>query len=221
MEKNRIRTGDLLWAAAFLCCVSIFIFPVSKEIFLRATQSHAWLCGFLKFFVLATMGDLLGLRISNGQWKIPSGIFFKACLWGILGIAITFAMPLYSGGIADMMSSGIVPFEGSFLALAFFSSSAMNLTFGPMLYVYHQFGALFIDAKCENRKQKNHLSSLVERIDWKTMVCFSWAKTCPLMWIPLHTIVFLTPPQYRVVLSAFFSVLLGALIAIAGKKRAG
>lgn len=46
-----------------------------------------------------------------------------------------------------------------------------------------------------------------------------WLKTCPYFWIPAHTIVFLLPNQYRVLVSAFLSIALGLLLAIAKKGK--
>lgn len=219
LQKNRCLAGDLLWSLLILLCGAILLVPESRDLFLQTTESHAYISGFFKFFVLATMGDLLGLRIINKRWRFPQGFFFKACLWGLMGMAITLLMSVYHEGVLGAMSLKRLPFENIGLAVAFFSSAIMNLTFGPMLYIYHKFGELFIDMKYENKGGKVALSALVERMDWNTMVCFSWLKTCPLMWIPLHTIVFLLPTQYRVVVSAFLSVFLGALIAFSKSKR--
>ncbi len=216
---NKCVAGDVLWALVFLMCISVIVFPVSREAFTGATESHPYICGFFKFGVLATMGDLLGLRITDGRWSLPQGFVFKACLWGAIGMAITLVMSVYNEGVAGAMSMGRLPFGGSRIALAFLSSAVMDLTFGPMLYVYHRFGELFIDARCENKGRKVALRELVKQVDWETMVCFSWVKTCILIWIPLHTIVFLLPSQYRVIVSAMLSVLLGVIIALSKKKK--
>lgn len=66
----------------------------------------------------------------------------------------------------------------------------MNVTFGPMMMVFHKFCDLYIDEKYEN-KGKITLSKLVDKVDWYSLVEFSWVKTCLLFWIPVHTIVFL------------------------------
>lgn len=63
------------------------------------------------------------------------------------------------------------------------------------------------------------MNELIDRIDWHSMVKFSWIKTCPLFWIPAHTIVFLLPEQYRVITSAFLSIALGVMMAISKKSK--
>ncbi len=105
------------------------------------------------------------------------------------------------------------------IAQAFFGSAVMNLTFGPMMMFFHRIMDLWIDSSYE-KKGKVSLSVLVDKIDWHSLVEFSWAKTCLFFWIPAHTIVFMLPPQYRVLVSAFLSIALGLLLAFAKKGKA-
>ncbi len=209
--------GDFLWGSVLLIWILILVIPSARVIFIEATELHPYMGGFFKFFILATMGDLLGARILKGEWVLPRGIVFKAIVWGTLGMVITLVFTVFTGGAAVAQAAGRLPFEGSKLAQAFFGSAIMNLTFGPMMYIYHKFGDLFIDLKYENNGGKVFVKDLVDRVDWHTMVSFSWLKTCTLIWIPCHTIVFLLPAQYRVLASAFLSILLGILVAISKK----
>lgn len=88
------------------------------------------------------------------------------------------------------------------------------------MMAFHRFTELFIDTKYEKNGGKVTLSELVEKNDWHSLVEFSWVKTCPFFWIPAHTIVFMIPTQYRVLASAFLSIALGLLLAIAKKGKA-
>ena len=62
------------------------------------------------------------------------------------------------------------------------------------------------------------LSDVIARIDWQGLVSFVIFKTIPFFWIPAHTITFLLPPEYRVLMAAYLSVALGAILAY-GKRR--
>ncbi|MEN8905142.1 MAG: hypothetical protein ABF289_04195 [Clostridiales bacterium] len=212
------RKGDAFWGILLLIWIVVLVVPVLRDAFIKFTEIHPYIGGFIKFFVLASMGDMLGARILFNEWIFPKGFFFKAIVWGILGIMITLVFTVYIQGTAVAMEMGRLPFNGSTLALAFFGSSVMNLTFGPMMYVYHKFADLYIDAKYEN-KGKITVKSLVDKVDWYSIVSFSWLKTCLFIWIPLHTLVFLMPSQYRVLASAFLSILLGVLVAITKKAK--
>ncbi|MBV7276090.1 hypothetical protein I6U48_24680 [Clostridium sp. PL3] len=211
------KKGDFWWGFALFLWILILAIPSSRAVFIGVTDAHPYMGGFFKFCILATMGDLLGIRILKSEWIIPKGVVFKAMVWGILGMMITLVFTVFAGGTVVAQTAGRLPFAGSKLAQAFFGSAIMNLTFGPMMYIYHKFGDLFIDLRYEKKGKNITIKDFVDRVDWYTMVSFSWLKTCTLVWIPCHTAVFLLPPQYRVLASAFLSILLGILVAISKK----
>ncbi len=208
--------GDILWSLLLLLWIIMLVVPALREQFLSITESHPYIGGFVKFFLLASMGDMLGFRVLHNRWQFPQGFIAKAVLWGLLGIAITLVFTVYMSGASAAMTSGRLPFAGHRFALAFFGSSIMNLTFGPMMYVYHKFGDLYIDAKIQHGG-KVTVKELVDKLDWYGLVSFSWLKTCLFVWIPMHTLVFLLPSEYRVLASAFLSILLGILVALSKK----
>lgn len=212
------RKGDFLWASVLLIWILILIVPATRTTFIEVTEAHPYMGGFFKFFILASMGDWLGVRILKGEWIIPKGFILKAVVWGILGMMITLVFTVFTAGAGAAQAAGKLPFAGSKLAQAFFGSTIMNLTFGPMMYIYHKFGDLIIDLSYEKKESKITIKDLVDRVDWYTIVSFSWLKTCIFVWIPCHTIVFLLPAEYRVLASAFLSILLGIIIAISKKK---
>ena len=218
----KTRKGDILWGLVLLVWILILVIPATRAVFLQVTDTHPYLGGFVKFFFLATMGDLLGARILKKEWVIPQGFIWKAILWGLIGMVITLVFTVFMGGAAAAQGSQKLPFEGVALAQAFFGSFVMNTTFGPMLYIYHKFGDLYIDAKIDKIKTKREeritVKELVAKVDWNMIVGFFWLKTCVFVWIPAHTIVFLLPVQYRVVASAFLSILLGVIVAISKKN---
>lgn len=55
----------------------------------------------------------------------------------------------------------------------------MNVTFGPMMMVFHRFTDMYIDSKCDNKEAKVTMRELIEKNDWNSLVEFSWLKTCP------------------------------------------
>jgi hypothetical protein len=199
----------------------MLVFPATRTEFITFTGEHAYIGGFIKFSILASLGDLLGFRIMNGRWCFPQGFIFKAIVWGILGVMITLVFTVFFKGAEGAMTGKLLPYDGSRFALAFFGSFIMNTTFGPMMYVYHKFGDMLIDMIYEKRRHefigKITIDAMIKRVDWQTLVKFSWIKSCLFIWIPLHTIVFLLPMEYRVLASAFLSILLGILVALTKK----
>ncbi|MFT5873830.1 MAG: hypothetical protein ACI8WT_002782 [Clostridium sp.] len=214
-----MKKGDLLWAGVLLIWVLILLVPEAREVFIGATDSHPYIGGFIKFGILATMGDLLGVRILKGDWVIPKGIIYKVIVWGVIGLMITLVFTVYMGGVAVAQASAKLPFQGSVLAQAFFGSAIMNLTFGPMMMLFHRFTDMYISMKYEKNGGKVTMSEIIDKNDWHSLVEFSWIKTCPFFWIPAHTVVFMLPGQYRVIVSAFLSIALGTLLTIAKKGK--
>lgn len=213
-----MKKGDIYWLLGILAWVLILVIPATREPFMAYTSAHPYIGGFIKFAILASMGDFLGIRVTRGDYYIPKGIILRGLIWGIIGMMVALVFPFFMSGTAMVQQSGMLPFAGSTLAQAFFGSAIMNLTFGPMMMAFHKFTDQYVDALYE-KKGKITLSALVDRVDWHTLVEFSWVKTCIFFWIPAHTIVFLLPSEYRVLVSAFLSIALGFLLAIAKKKK--
>lgn len=214
-----MKKGDFLWGFILLIWIAILVIPVSRIAFIGFTEGYPYIGGFIKFSILATMGDLLGTRMLKGEWIIPKGLFYKAIIWGIIGLMITLIFTVYMGGAEAAQISGKLPFKGHVIAKAFFGSTIMNVTFGPMMMAFHRFTDTFIDTKYEKHGGKITMDELIDKIDWHSLVKFSWLKTCPLFWIPAHTIVFLLPEEYRVIASAFLSIALGILMTISKKEK--
>ena len=213
-----MKKGDFLWGLILLIWVAILIVPVSRIAFIGFTEAYPYIGGFIKFSILATMGDLLGTRMLKGKRIISNGIIYKAIIWGIIGLMITLVFTVYMSGAEAAQVSGKLPFKGSITAKAFFGSTIMNVTFGPMMMVFHRFTDTFIDTKYEKKGRRITMDELIDKIDWHSLVKFSWLKTCSFFWIPAHTIVFLLPEEYRVIASAFLSIALGILMAISKKE---
>lgn len=216
MKRNM---GDIIWGLIFTLWILMLVFNESREAFINLTSMHPYVGGFIKFAILATMGDMLGYRIVYRQWRFPKGFIFKVFIWGALGMIITLMFTVFSGGVEIAQNTGKLPFEGNTFALAFFISTIMNVTFGPMMYVFHKFADLYIDSCIEHNTLKVSIDELTSSINWNTMVRFSWLTTCLFVWIPCHTVVFLLPEEYRVLASAFLSILLGILIAFSSLKK--
>lgn len=216
MEK--LKKADFIWLAALLVWVIILVLPVSREIFMDFTKAHPYIGGFIKFAILASMGDLLGIRLQKGDYYIPKGFIYRAVVWGIIGMMVALVFTVFMEGAGAAQKAGLLPFEGVALAQAFFGSAIMNLTFGPMMMAMHKFTDLYIDSMYE-KSGKITLSYLVDKVDWHSLVEFSWAKTCTFFWIPAHTIVFMLPSVYRVLISAFLSIALGLLLSIAKRRK--
>lgn len=213
-----MRTGDIVWALALGAIAALLAFPPTHRAFVEATTAHPFLVGFAKFLVLATMGELLALRIVRGRWSAPSGLGCRAVVWGFIGMAIVLVFDIFASGIAAAMSKSLLPGGNSKLAFAFFVSVTMNATFAPAMMLFHRATDTFIDLTFEQRRPRVGLAEVVSAIDWQGFVSFVLLKTIPFFWVPAHTVTFLLPLEYRVLAAAMLSIALGVILAFARRR---
>jgi hypothetical protein len=181
--------------------------------------------GFVKFAALASMGELLAIRIVKGAWQKPKGLVWRALIWGIIGILATLMFVLYAEGVDGCLARGYLPLiggEGSLTRrffVALFSSALMNLFFAPAFMLFHRLTDALIDIGGGKLSMmaKADVEKVLETADLKKYVSFVVFKTIPLFWIPAHTITFMLPPEYRVLMAAMLSICLGIILGFAKK----
>ena len=85
-----MKPKDVAFAALVVALFAPFFFsPAALAAYKTANAQHPLLLSFLKFAVLATLGECLGLRIRTGCYNQPGfGILPRAVVWGVLGLAI-------------------------------------------------------------------------------------------------------------------------------------
>lgn len=225
-KKKSLVKPILLWLLGLAVIVLILVFPTTHKAFMTATKAHPYIMGFVKVSILATMGELLAIMIGSGEFKLPKGIIYRFIIWGFLGMTFVIIFDLFANGVLGSIEKGLLPSVskdsfGGKLLVAFFTSAFMNLAFAPTFMAFHRVTDTFIDlgdgklGKIFSVK----LSQVVNTIDWNGFVGFVVVKTIPVFWIPAHTITFLLPPEYRVLMAAFLSIALGAILATAKRKK--
>jgi hypothetical protein len=215
---KRTSIGDLLWVFLLLMITGFLLFSQTRQVFILWTNTYPYCMGFIKFAFLATMGELLALRLSNRLWKLPTGLIYKAIVWGIIGMLITFMFSFYAAGISTMIELGKIPHWNGFsftIFKAFLTSMIMNLTFGIVLMAMHRISDTYIEMRVNHNKPS--LKDLIRIINWKAFISFIVCKTIPLFWIPAHTITFVLPPYHRVVVAAYLSIVLGTILVYSNR----
>lgn len=219
---KRTFIGDALWISFVLIITALFILPLTQQVFIRLTDSYPYIMGFFKFAILATMGELLALRLAQRSWKRPVGIGYKFIVWGIIGMLITYMFSFFSAGVSAML--GKSTFGSSLLSTiytAFLTSVIMNLTFGIVFMGMHRISDTYIETWVNGAKPS--YQEVIQTIDWDAFITIVVSKTIPLFWIPAHTITFSLPTHYRVVVAAYLSIILGVILvySIRTKKTNG
>lgn len=232
-----------------IACVAIFLTPFFipqtgfYSWFTAATAAHPYLMAFAKFAILATLGEMLALRIRKGVYNEPGfGIVPRMMVWGFLGMCIAMAMvifksgvPVFLGSVADAISGQgghAAAFASTFasptltwgkLGIAFAVSVLMNSIFAPVMMTFHKCTDIHITANGGTvrgllRPMQMRLI-FREKINWDTQWNIVIKKTIPLFWFPAHTITFILPASLQVLFAALLGVALGLILALAGNKK--
>ncbi len=153
MKRNLI--GDLAWLFSLLVITAFLILPQTHRVFIQLTGNHPYLMGFIKFAILATMGELLALRLAKKAWIKPVGLIFKIVVWGLIGVLITFMFPFYSAGVSAMTTQLNISPGNQLLSIAlsaFLTSVIMNLTFGIVFMAMHRMSDTYIEMRFNHKK---------------------------------------------------------------------
>lgn len=210
-----------------------FIFDSVYAAYKTFNAEHGMVMSFLKFAVLSTFGECIGLRITSGVWSRPGfGILPRALVWGVLGMGISMAMTIFSTGVpaflvslgqtgARDVMSGVLTLEKVWVAFAV--SVAMNTIFAPVFMTLHKVTDAHITASGGTLRgfftTPFRFGDILARLDWHRQWSFVFKRTIPLFWFPAHTITFLLPGDLRVLFAALLGVVLGVLLAMATLKK--
>ena len=210
--------------AVFLLFAAVLIIPQTREVFETLSASHPYIMGFVKFALLATSGELIAIKMASGKFAKPAYLIARIVIWGLIGIWITYMMKIFFLGAGAMMEAGLLPGGelsadslGYKLIRAFATAATMNLTFGPTFMAVHKCSDTYLALRAQNGRGVR-LSEVIDAVDWKRFVSFTLFKTVPIFWIPAHTLTFLLPSEYQVMLAALLSVALGIILNIKKKQ---
>lgn len=215
-----------------------FIFPSVLSAYEAFNASFPYLASYIKFAILATFGESLGLRLRTGQYNRPGfGLIPRAFVWGFLGIMIKLAFVIFGEGsplvlhtlgfgFPDGHPGDILRQPGfSWLKLlaAFSVGALMNILFAPVFMILHRITDTHINntgGTLRGFLTPIPVKRYILETDWVGFWDFVIKKTIPVFWIPAQTLNFLLPEDYRILVAALYSVILGVLLSIASMMQA-
>lgn len=229
-----MKKSDILFA---LCILAIFMpFALSEPLYAGYKEfnaAHGMVMSFIKFAVLATLGEMLGHRISTGKYLSPTfGVVPRMVVWGILGMGISMAMTIFSVGTpaflstlgmdnaSELLKSDV--FSGEKIIVAAAVSIAMNSIFAPVFMTLHKITDTHIaqwGGGLKSLVKPIEMTKIITNLNWSVQWNFVFKKTIPFFWYPAHTITFLLPSEWRVLFAAFLGIVLGVILSVAAKKQ--
>jgi hypothetical protein len=228
-----MKKADYIFATAIvLFFLPFFVFQSVFDFYIHFNADHGMIVSFIKFAILATLGEVIGLRIGTGSYfKRGFGLWPRAIVWGFLGLTIKMAFIVFAVGTpAFMVYLGMEnaplimkkAFSLDKVLLAFCISATMNLIYAPVMMTLHKITDMHIMSTggtlagfLKPISFKKHFVNL----NWSAQWNFVFKKTIPIFWIPMHTITFLLPPDFQVLFAAILGIALGTILAIAGMKN--
>ncbi len=227
-----LKKSDFIFLVCILAVTAIFVFiPRVTDWYMLLNKEHGMIMSFLKFALLATLGEVIALRIKTGNYNEPGfGLVLRMIVWGFLGLAINLAFNIFATGAPAFLTymglkDAPLAMAGSFSGLklldAFTISATMNLIFAPVMMTFHKITDTHIiktGGTLAGFFSPIPFASILRNMNWDVMWNFIFKKTIPFFWIPAHTITFLLPAEFRVLFAALLGIALGLILAIGGQK---
>ena len=233
-----MKKSDIVLILCVIVVLAPFFIPATGFFagFTYLTAAHPFIMAFFKFAILATLGEMLALRIRKGVYNEKGfGIVPRMMVWGFLGMCITMAMMIFKTGVPAFMEAVAGCGKGSLaaifaspeltwgkLGIAFCVSVLMNSIFAPVMMTFHKCTDIHIldnggtvRGLLRPMKMREIMSA---KVNWDVQWNVVFKKTIPLFWFPAHTITFILPPTFQVLFAALLGVALGFILALAGGK---
>ena len=192
----------------FVLVIIFLPFFVSESIYnwyKSFNAAHGMVMSFVKFGILATLGEMLGLRISAGVYNRKGfGVLPRAVVWGLLGMGINAAMIIFSKGVPQFME---------YMGMA----NAAAIINGEFCHKITDTHILDCGGSPRSLLTPIPMTRIITHLNWDAQWNFVFKKTIPFFWYPAHTITFLLPGEMRVLFAAILGVVLGVLLAIAAR----
>ncbi len=226
------RSDLFVIAGSILFFLPFFLSSTIYGYYNTFNAEHGMVMSFVKFAILATFGEAIGLRIRTGNYNQKGfGLIPRAIVWGFLGLTIKLAFVIFGAGtpaflkylgLADATSAIQAPELTLLKVLVAFSiSAAMNIIYAPIMMTLHKITDTHISnngGTIAGLFKPIKFGEIFTNLNWNVQWNFVFKKTIPFFWIPAHTITFLLPVDFQVLFAAILGVVLGVLLAIASQK---
>ncbi len=227
-----MKKGDFVILLVFIALFApFFLSDTLYHAYKAFNAEHGMVMSFVKFAILATLGEVIGYRIKTNTYPNAAfGWLPRAVIWGFLGLTIKMAFVIFAKGTpaflgymgmanANNIMGGVLNTQK--VLIAFCISAAMNLIYAPVMMTLHKITDLHIAAYKGSVKalfRPINFHSHFVQLDWGAQWNFVFKKTIPFFWIPAHTITFLLPVDMQVLFAALLGIALGVILAVAGRK---
>ena len=228
-----VRKDLIFLLGVLVLFLPFFVSDAVFDAYYQFNLDHGLLMSFVKFAILATLGEVIGLRIKTGSYHQKGfGLIPRAIVWGFLGVTIYMAFAIFAAGTPVFLEKVGLENASTLLhsdlnwkkvLVSFSISTALNLFYAPVMMTFHKITDIHIlknGGTLRGFLRPVDFARIFKEINWDVQWNFVFKRTIPLFWIPAQTITFLLPEEFRVLFAAFLGIVLGVLLAIAALKNA-
>ncbi|HIE15597.1 MAG TPA: hypothetical protein EYP69_01600, partial [Bacteroidales bacterium] len=188
-----MKKQDILFIIFSLILFSpFFLSDTVYQFYLSFNKSHGFVMAFIKFAILASLGELIGLRIRTGQYLKPEfGLAARMIYWGIFGLTIKMAFIIFATGVPNFLQAlGLNganelmkgPLVWQKVLLSFSISATMNLIYAPVLMTFHKITdthLLMNKGSFRSIVKPIEFGKIMQEMDWGVQWHFVFKKTIP------------------------------------------
>ena len=231
-----MKKSDITLVCCVLAvCLAFALIPGAWAAFGSATAAHPFAMSFVKFAILSTLGEMIGLRIRKGvYYEKGFGILPRAIVWGFLGMLICGAFIVFKAGTVALYGALGCPQAAVWFAqgaplswgkvlVALSVSVLCNTFFAPVFMTFHKISDTHIRNTGGTLKgyfgTAMPVRKIITTMDWDTQWNFVFKKTIPFFWYPAHTLTFLLPAGIQILFAALLGVALGIILALANNTK--
>ena len=227
MKKQDVFFG----LGVILFLLPFFLFSDVYNFYESFNKEHGMIMSFIKFAILATLGEVIGLRIKTGNYLQKGfGILPRMLVWGFLGLAIKISFIVFVSGTPIFLEymgveGAIEAIKGDLswkkLLTSFSISVLLNLFFAPIMMTLHKITDTHITNNGGTLRgffRPIKFGEIMIKLNWDVQWNFVFKKTIPFFWIPAHTITFLLPEEFQILFAAALGIALGVILSIASLK---
>ena len=231
--KKNMKKTDLYIALLLLAIFTPFIvFESAYKSYSDFYARFPFVSSFIKFAILATIGEVIGLRIRTGKYSQKGfGVLPRAFVWGFLGMSVQAAFLIFAYGSPKLLefigfeqASELMAdqFSWAKILVAFSISFFLNIFYAPVLMTVHKITDTHIErtgGSIRGLFSKMDIASILKEVDWNMHYGFVLKRTIFLFWIPAQTINFMMPEELRVLIAAIYGIVLGVILAFAARNK--
>lgn len=208
-----MKKEDYLYLAGYIVLFAVVGYLVRFNILVECNAKHPYISGIIQFAVLATAGELLTTRVTDGHWVFNSFVVYKMFLWGASGLLFTIVFSVFSNGVVCSMENNMLPFYRNPLATALFTSFFLNLIFSPIHTIMMRILSNYGEARFVHGNKMGFYET-INSVGWSELLDFLFRKTLPFFWFPVNAAGFMLPVVLRIPFAAMLSFVFGILMII-------